>query len=221
MLSKKYSLLAFSSAIVTGILLTSNVSASFDYYFNNFTSSLWGSQVQKTQNSSVKSNQIIEASSKNTKSRVERSGPYKVTKVSDWDTIKVDIDGKTETIRILSLDTPEKFTTRTGEEECYGKEASKVANDMLYGKKVYIEKDLSQDSKDRYGRLLRHVILENGDLFQQKMIAEWYGFNYVYKKPSFYNEVLEKAEKEAKKNNKWVWAKCDGKRLPISKMNKN
>jgi micrococcal nuclease len=221
MLSKKYSFLAFSSAIITGILLTSNVSASFNNYFNNFTSSFFSYQAKQTQNSTVKSNKVNEVSSKNIKSWVEISGPYKVTKVSDWDTIKVDIDGKTETIRILSLDTPEKFTTRTGEEECYGKEASKIANDILYGKKVYLEKDLSQDSKDKYGRLLRHVILENGDLFQQKMIAEWYGFNYVYKKPSFYNEVLEKAQKEAQKNNKWVWSKCEGKRLPISKMNKN
>ncbi|MDD2891888.1 MAG: thermonuclease family protein, partial [Candidatus Gracilibacteria bacterium] len=90
---------------------------------------------------------------------------YDVISVVDGDTIKIDINGKTETIRILGIDTPEKFATRTGYKECYGEEASDYAKKLLTGKKVRIEFDDTQDKNDKYGRVLAHIFLEDGSYY--------------------------------------------------------
>lgn len=149
------------------------------------------------------------------KSWVVRSGPYKITAVTDGDTFKVSIDWKVNTIRILWMDTPEKFTTRTWYKECYGEEASNYAKKLLVWKNVYLEKDISQDDKDKYSRLLRHVFFEDGSSFQVKMINDWYAFYYFYKKATFYDKSFKLAESSAKSNNIWVWKYCDWKREPI------
>jgi endonuclease YncB( thermonuclease family) len=44
---------------------------------------------------------------------------YDVISVADGDTIKVWYNGSKQSVRILGIDTPEKFTTRTGQVECY------------------------------------------------------------------------------------------------------
>lgn len=77
--------------------------------------------------------------------------------MTDGDTIKILADGKPITVRILGIDTPESFTTRTGYPECYGKEANDYAKSVLIGKTIRIEADESQDTKDKYGRTLAHV----------------------------------------------------------------
>ncbi|EKD92450.1 MAG: hypothetical protein ACD_28C00432G0003 [uncultured bacterium] len=56
---------------------------------------------------------------------------YVVTSVTDGDTIKVIRNSETKTIRIIGIDTPEKYSTRTGYEECYGREASEFATKAL------------------------------------------------------------------------------------------
>lgn len=58
-------------------------------------------------------------------------GEYQVHSVVDGDTIKVIMQGKNTTIRILGIDTPEIYTTRTGYPECYGQEASDFAKRTL------------------------------------------------------------------------------------------
>ncbi len=65
--------------------------------------------------------------------------PATVIRVIDGDTIQVDMSGTIDTVRILGIDTPEKYITRTGYTECYGEEASKYATDLLSGKTIEIE----------------------------------------------------------------------------------
>lgn len=74
----------------------------------------------------------------------------KVVAVLDGDTIKVRIGSVTSTVRVLGIDTPEKFATRTGSAECFGEEASKFAADTLSGKTVLLESDKTQDFVDKY-----------------------------------------------------------------------
>lgn len=137
---------------------------------------------------------------------------HQVLRVIDGDTIQVLIDGKPVMVRLLGIDTPETSTKRTGYKECYGKEATEYAKSLLIGKTVRIEVDATQDSKDKYGRMLAHVFFSWGRYYQEESIKNGYGFRYVYKKPTKYDSRLKVAENFAKKNNLGVWKWCNGKR---------
>lgn len=139
-------------------------------------------------------------------------GQYPVQEVVDGDTIKVLINKKITTIRILGIDTPETFVTRTGYRECYGQEASDFAKKELTGKTVTIETDSSQDQKDKYGRVLAHVFYSGSLYYEEESIRNGFGFRYVYKKPTRYDDRLQQAEATAKTNISGVWKYCGGKR---------
>lgn len=74
-----------------------------------------------------------------------------VDRVIDGDTFVTADDRK---VRLVGVNTPES-TTKLEE---YGEEASLYSKDKLTGKKVYLQKDISEE--DIYGRLLRIVWLE-------------------------------------------------------------
>jgi len=131
---------------------------------------------------------------------IENSHTYTVTEVTDGDTIKVTRNNETKTIRIIGIDTPEKYPTQTGYEECYGKEASDFATKTLSGQIVIIETDSTQDTIDKYGRILGHVFLSGSVYYEALAIQEGYGFHYIYKTPSKYDDQLKIAEEKAKKN---------------------
>jgi micrococcal nuclease len=77
-----------------------------------------------------------------------------VTRVVDGDTIKVEIDGVQYDVRYIGIDTPETVhpSQPVG---CFGPEASARNKELVDGKRVGLEKDVSE--MDRYGRLLRYV----------------------------------------------------------------
>ena len=145
---------------------------------------------------------------------------YEVLDVVDGGTIKIDYNGKRESIRMIGIDTPEKYATRTGYEECYGKEASDFAESLLEGKKVQIEFDKSQNIRDKYGRLLTHVFLEDGRNYQETALLNGFGFHYIYKTPSEYSIPYSRAQEIAKIKNIGVWKHCDGKRKPLDEEDK-
>ena len=76
-----------------------------------------------------------------------------VVRVIDGDTIEVNLAGKLYKVRYIGIDTPE-----TG--EWMGPEATAKNEELVGGKVVRLEKDVSET--DRYGRLLRYVWV--GDL---------------------------------------------------------
>jgi len=76
-----------------------------------------------------------------------------VVHVVDGDTLDVDLAGTVERVRLIGIDTPETVKPNTPV-ECFGRDASAYAKYLLDGQAVYIEDDPSQDSRDRYGRLL-------------------------------------------------------------------
>jgi len=131
---------------------------------------------------------------------------YMVEGVTDGDTIKVDIDGSIETIRLIGMDTPEIVDPRKPV-QCFGKESSEKAREMLGGKKIRLEADPTQGERDAYNRLLRYVYLEDGTSFDRWMIAEGYAHEYTYQsKPYKYQAEYQSAEKSAREGKKGLWA---------------
>lgn len=146
---------------------------------------------------------------------------YAVLKVVDGDTIVLDIDGKSTTIRLIGLDTPETMDPRKPV-QCFGKEASDKARELLAGTAVSIETDPSQGELDKYGRLLLYVYLPDpstsldptrdkplgasGTSFNEYMIAEGYAHEYTYNLPYKYQAEFKAAEERARNGKKGLWA---------------
>lgn len=137
---------------------------------------------------------------------------FKVSRVVDGDTLDIDMDGKIERIRLIGMDTPETVDPRKVV-QCFGKEASDKAKEMLSGKMVSIEADNSQGERDSYKRLLRYVYLEDGTFFNKYMIAEGYAHEYTYQSnPYKYQTEFKEAEKQAREATKGLWSpeSCNG-----------
>lgn len=136
---------------------------------------------------------------------------YKVVKVVDGDTLDVDIDGKTERLRLIGIDTPETVDPRKPV-QCFGKEASNRAKELLNGKSVSLEADESQGERDKYGRLLRYVFLADGTNFNLYMISEGYAHEYTYDTAYKYQKEFKQAEREARNAQKGLWSPdtCSG-----------
>lgn len=135
---------------------------------------------------------------------------YDVVRVVDGDTIDVSIDGKTQRLRLIGINTPETVDPRKPV-ECFGIEASNKAKSLLTGKKVLLGSDGSQGELDKYNRSLRYVFLEDGTSFNLLMIKEGYAYEYTYDLPYKYQSEFKKAQQEAEANKAGLWGNtCNG-----------
>lgn len=132
-------------------------------------------------------------------------GYYRVLKVIDGDTINVEIDGKSFPVRLIGINSPELKDPRKPV-ECFAKEASEKANQVLAEKNVKLENDPTQTDKDKYDRLLRYVFLEDGINFNKMMIEEGFAFEYTYSNPYKYQDEFKLAQKNAEENKRGLWA---------------
>jgi len=135
---------------------------------------------------------------------------YTVTEVSDGDTIKIDIDGEIETVRLVGIDTPELHHP-TIPVQCFAQEAFERARSLLLEQKVRVKNDGKQGERDRYGRLLLYLYLpqkNDEDIFvNDSLVREGYAYAYT-KIDSDYLEQFQQAEAEARNNSRGLWASC-------------
>ncbi len=141
---------------------------------------------------------------------------FLVVSVVDGDTIKVNIGGTVETLRLIGIDTPEVVDPREPV-QCFGVEASNKAKELLSGKMVRLEADPTQGERDTYGRLLRYVFLSDGTNFNKLMIEQGYAFEYTYNLPYKYQAEFKQAENYARTNKLGLWADntCAGVASPV------
>jgi micrococcal nuclease len=125
----------------------------------------------------------------------------------DGDTIEVQLDGSVDKVkvRLLGVDTPESVDPRRPV-ECFGKEASKFTASLVDGKRIRLVADPKADEVDKYGRLLRNVILADGKDLNATLISEGYANAYL----SFPLDKIRKAqltvlEREAKEAQRGLW----------------
>ena len=96
-----------------------------------------------------------------------------VVRVIDGDTIRVRVQGRQYTVRLIGVDTPETVHP-TKAVQHFGAEASAYTKAALEAKTVTLEADPTGDTTDRYGRWLRYVHLD-GQNFNARLIREGYG----------------------------------------------
>jgi micrococcal nuclease len=121
-------------------------------------------------------------------------------RVIDGDTIE--LDGG-ERVRLIGVDTPETVDPRRPV-QYFGKEASAFTRRMVEGKDVRLEQD--QETRDRYGRTLAYVYLQDGTLLNGEIIRQGYGHAYT-RFPFRYEQQFVELEREARENGSGLWAR--------------
>jgi micrococcal nuclease len=141
-----------------------------------------------------------------------------IKRVVDGDTFEMS-DGKK--VRLLGIDTPEKYESNKLDRDAelskqdkatvrkLGKMASDYVKGFAEGKNARLERDPVNDDKDKYGRLLRYVYLEDGTCVNAKIIAE--GYAQVYDKfPISKLDEFRKLQREARENRRGLWGDVEG-----------
>lgn len=134
-------------------------------------------------------------------------GTYAVEKFDDGDTIDVNMDGKTETIRFIGVDTPETHDPRKPV-QCFGRAASAYTKNLIGNQRVRLAADPTNSNRDRYNRLLRYIYLPDGTLVNKKIIEDGYGFALTAF-PFTKLEEFRQAQKDARQNNRGLWSRCE------------
>lgn len=121
----------------------------------------------------------------------------KVVRVIDGDTIVIDTGQK---VRYIGMNTPEMETS-----ECYATEASEINKNLVLGKTVKLEKDISDT--DKYGRLLRFVYIDN--VFVDDYLIK-NGFAKIMTVPPDveFKDEFQESQNYAKKNKLGIWGEC-------------
>jgi endonuclease YncB( thermonuclease family) len=129
--------------------------------------------------------------------------------VVDGDTIEVLFpDNSTASVRLIGIDTPEKY----GGLECGAAEASAGMEARVSpGQRLRLIRDRSQDSVDRYGRLLRYVETRRNsrDLGHAQVQSGWAKV-YVFESPFKRLRPYRLSQKRARQHGRGVWSHCAG-----------
>lgn len=140
----------------------------------------------------------------------------KVTRVIDGDTIELETGQK---VRYIGIDTPETVHPEKST-QCFGLQASNKNIELVEGKAVRLEKDVSET--DKYGRLLRYVYVPSealskvegakeglGDTFVNKfLVEEGYAYASTYPPDVKYQQVFNSAQQQAQEQKKGLWSDC-------------
>jgi endonuclease YncB( thermonuclease family) len=100
-----------------------------------------------------------------------------VARVVDGDTLDVTLShGKRERVRVIGIDTPERGA-------CYFTQASRRTASLALGKRVVLRGDPTQDTRDRYSRLLAYVDIGGSQDLGVRLVREGYAAVYVFRRP--------------------------------------
>lgn len=143
---------------------------------------------------------------------------YTITEVIDGDTFRL---SSGEKVRLLGIDAPEmnesdkldRDSERSGKDKSTIKKLGTLSTEyvkkLAERKKVYLKKEPGGDDRDRYGRLLRYVYLEDGTLINGKIIIDGYANVYDRYELSKTKE-FKQYETEARENKRGLWGEIEG-----------
>lgn len=127
----------------------------------------------------------------------------KIVGISDGDTVTLlDNSNVQHKIRLWGIDAPEK-------KQDYGAKAKEHLSDLIFGEYVHV----TSKGKDRYGRILGIIYLENPSVDKDGHLSlEMININYEMVKSGFAwkykytsSKELQKLQQEAKDKKKGLW----------------
>lgn len=136
-------------------------------------------------------------------------GEAVVTHPVDGDTVEVRIGGRTESVRLIGIDTPESVA-RDRPVECFGPEAKQRTAELLpVGTHVRLERDI--EARDQYGRLLAYVHrIDDGVFVNLLLVDEGYAESFPYPPNTAHQGAFDRAEAAARAGGRGLWPTCGG-----------
>lgn len=134
--------------------------------------------------------------------KTEYGRAIKVVRVIDGDTIEL-ING--DRLRYIGIDTPEEVDPRKPV-QCFAKEAADENKTLVEGKLIIFYKDVSD--RDKYGRWLGFVYLNDGTFVNLALVREGFAFSYPYKPDISKAGEFKQAEAQAHQAQRGLWTAC-------------
>lgn len=146
--------------------------------------------------------------------QIDTTGEFAAVKrVIDGDTVELE---NGEKVRYIGIDTPETLDPRKPV-QCFGKEAAEKNRELVGGKRVRLEKDVT--NRDKYNRLLRYVYVPAGEsgpeiFVNLELLKRGFAHSYTYPPDVKHQPEFVEAEREAREAGRGLWKSC-----PIPKEN--
>jgi micrococcal nuclease len=143
-------------------------------------------------------------------------GSYIVSRVVDGDTLKL---SNGEKVRLIGIDTPELHSSNKLDRDAarskkdsslimgMGKKAADLTKGLVLGKSIRIEYDVKK--RDRYGRILAYIYLDDGTFVNAKLIEEGYAQVMTVPPNVKYSDLFIKLERQARQAGKGLWKDQD------------
>jgi len=141
-----------------------------------------------------------------------QSDTLTVTRTADGDTLKL---SNGEKVRLIGIDTPESSNNsklrrdvkKTGQDATeiilMGKESAAFTRSLVQGKNVRLELDVQQ--RDKYGRLLAYVYLEDGTFVNAEIMKAGYAQIMTIPPNVKYQNLFLELQKEARAKGRGLW----------------
>jgi micrococcal nuclease len=139
-----------------------------------------------------------------------------VVRVVDGDTLKIEMDGHEEAVRLIGIDTPEskindkakKDAIKTNHDveiiTAMGREAARYVRTLVRkGDTVGIEFDVQK--RDKYKRLLVYAYLPDGKMLNEEIIKAGYANVMTYPPNVKYQERFVRAYREARNTKRGLY----------------
>jgi len=163
---------------------------------------------------------VVRAMPQQKNASTDSTGAFYVSRVIDGDTIKLS-DGSH--VRLIGIDTPESGynaklarDVKRGHKDIdailkMGKEASNFTRGLVQGKKVRLEFDV--EKRDKYGRLLAYVYLDDETFLNAKIIEEGYAQVMTIPPNVKHADLFLKMQREAREKGRGLWKEGEDKEL--------
>jgi micrococcal nuclease len=133
-------------------------------------------------------------------------GRAQVLRVVDGDTIRVRLDGRTERVRYIGVDTPESVKPGTPV-QCFAKRAAAANAALVAGRSVRLVGDVEQ--RDRYGRLLAYVYRESDGAFvNAQLVRDGYARTLTIAPNVAHARQFAQLARTARDDGRGLWAAC-------------
>jgi micrococcal nuclease len=116
--------------------------------------------------------------------------------VVDGDTLRVELAGDEERVRLIGINAPERG-------ECLADEATRALRDLIAGAEVALVADRSD--RDRFGRLLRHVEADGTDVAAE-LVRDGLALAQRYPPDTTRSDGYEGAQRAAQDAGVGMWA---------------
>jgi micrococcal nuclease len=134
-----------------------------------------------------------------------------VTRVVDGDTVLVRLDGDSEYVRYIGIDTPESVKPDTPV-ECYALAASHFNERLVEGRRVRLVFD--EEHRDVYGRLLAYVYLPDAghdghdEFVNAELVRRGYATTLTIPPNDRFADLFDRLARRAGAAGRGLWSAC-------------